>query len=69
MTNGYGELVEQLDRQDLKYVPFDFHEKCHGLDWSGISELVDELDFEKMGYLWSLQGDVVREQKGVFRTK
>jgi len=69
VTNGYGELVGSLDRKDLTYVPFDFHAKCHGMKWENISELVSELDFGTMGYSWSLQGDLVRKQNGVFRTK
>lgn len=39
------------------------------MNWENISELVAELDFGKMGYLWTLQGDAIREQKGAFRTK
>jgi len=39
------------------------------MNWDNISELVKELDFNEMGYLWTLQGDSIREQKGVFRTK
>lgn len=69
VTNGYGELVESVERPDLTYVPFDFHAKCHGMKWENISELVKELDFSDMGYLWLLQGDEVRDQTGVFRTK
>ncbi|EJT48555.1 hypothetical protein A1Q1_02463 [Trichosporon asahii var. asahii CBS 2479] len=57
VTNGYGELVDSLERPDLTYVPFDFHAKCHGMKWEHISELVNELDFTDMGYLWLLQGD------------
>ena len=52
-----------------RYKDFDFHAKCHGMNWENISELVAELDFGKMGYLWTLQGDAIREQKGAFRTK
>lgn len=69
VTNGYGELVESLERLDLTYVPFDFHAKCHGMKWENIAELVKEVDFSDMGYLWLLQGDEVRDQAGVFRTK
>jgi hypothetical protein len=68
VTNGYGELVKSLDRKDLTYVPFDFHAKCHGMKWENIGELVNALDFTEMGYSWSLQGDLVRKQVGVFRT-
>jgi len=39
------------------------------MKWENIAELVEELDFGGMGYLWTLQGDMVREQDGVFRTK
>lgn len=52
-----------------RYKDFDFHAKCHGMNWDNISELVAELDFGEMGYLWTLQGDAIREQKGAFRTK
>lgn len=69
MTNGYAELVKSLDRKDLTYVPFDFHAKCHGMKWEKVSELVNEVDLADMGYSWSLQGDLVRKQHGVFRTK
>lgn len=50
-------------------MPFDFHAKCHGMAWENIGELVKGLDFDKMGYVWSLQGELLREQHGVFRTK
>jgi len=80
VTNGYRDLVKELARPDVRYVKytitltisyhdFDFHAKCHGMNWENISELVKELDFNEMGYLWTLQGDSIREQKGVFRTK
>lgn len=39
------------------------------MNWANISELINQLDFNAMGYHWSLQGDSVREQHGVFRTK
>ncbi|WVQ86142.1 hypothetical protein IAT38_008310 [Cryptococcus sp. DSM 104549] len=68
VTNGYKELVDSLDRTDVKYIGFDFHAKCHGMKWENISELVESLDFEDMGYLWTLQGEAIREQKGAFRT-
>jgi hypothetical protein len=58
-----------LDGTDTRYKDFDFHAKCHGMNWENISELVKELDFDSMGYLWTLQGDAIREQKGAFRTK
>lgn len=38
------------------------------MKWEHIAELVKELDFTTMGYSWSLQGDLVRSQTGVFRT-
>ncbi|ORY31290.1 SacI homology domain-domain-containing protein [Naematelia encephala] len=79
VTNGYRDLVEQLARKDVKYVSlipqlmsrykdFDFHAKCHGMKWENIGELVEELDFGNMGYLWTLQGEGIREQSGAFRT-
>lgn len=54
---------------DPRYVPFDFHAKCHGMKWENISELVEEVDFGKMGYFWSLANEPLREQVGAFRTK
>jgi hypothetical protein len=69
VTNGYRDLVKELARPDVIYKDFDFHAKCKGMNWENISELVKELDFNEMGYLWTLQGDSIREQKGVFRTK
>jgi hypothetical protein len=39
------------------------------MKWENIGELVNELNFHDMGYSWSLQGDLVRKQNGVFRTK
>ena len=53
----------------VSYKEFDFHSKCHGMKWENIAELVDEVDLGSMGYLWTLQGDAIREQTGVFRTK
>lgn len=69
VTNGYRDLVEQLERDDLTYKPFDFHAKCHGMKWENISELVGEVDFGSMGYFWSLSNETLREQTGAFRTK
>lgn len=69
MTKAYEELVKGLERSDLTYVPFDFHAKCHGMKWDNITELIDELDFNAMGFLWSLQGEIVEEQQGVLRAK
>nr|XP_019007811.1 inositol polyphosphate-5-phosphatase F [Kwoniella pini CBS 10737]OCF46592.1 inositol polyphosphate-5-phosphatase F [Kwoniella pini CBS 10737] len=68
VTNGYRELVESLERKDVKYTGFDFHAKCHGMKWENISELVDSVDLGAMGYLWTLQGEAIREQDGAFRT-
>ncbi|KAK4688765.1 phosphatidylinositol 4-phosphatase, partial [Tremellales sp. Uapishka_1] len=68
VTNGYEELVKSLARKDVTYVGFDFHAKCKGMKWENIAELVEELDFNDMGYLWTLQGDAIREQQGAFRT-
>ncbi|TXT12958.1 hypothetical protein VHUM_01359 [Vanrija humicola] len=68
VTNGYTELVGSLGRPDLKYIPWDFHANCHGMKWEHISELINSLDFEGMGYLWALQGEAVQEQRGAFRT-
>jgi hypothetical protein len=39
------------------------------MKWENISELIEELDFDTIGYTWVLDRDVVREQKGVFRSK
>ena len=39
------------------------------MKWENISELIESLDFNSMGYLWSLQGESIREQHGAFRTK
>lgn len=61
--------MHDLDRPDLKYIPFDFHEHCKGMNWANISNLIGQLDFDAMGFHWSLEGDAVREQHGVFRTK
>ncbi|KAL1412508.1 hypothetical protein Q8F55_000254 [Vanrija albida] len=68
VTNGYTELVDSLGRPDLTYIPWDFHAKCHGMKWENISELVNSLDFDSIGYLWALQGEAVQEQRGAFRT-
>ena len=53
----------------FSYTPFDFHAKCHGMKWENLSELVNEVNFDDMAYFWTLQGDEVRDQLGVFRTK
>ncbi|KAL7420820.1 hypothetical protein Q5752_004773 [Cryptotrichosporon argae] len=68
VTNGYKTLVDSLGRADIVYKDFDFHAKCHGMKWENISELVGQLDFGDMGYLWTLQGDMIRDQRGAFRT-
>jgi len=53
----------------FSYKSFDFHAKCRGMKWENISELVEDFDVNTMGYLWTLQGEVIREQAGAFRTK
>ncbi|ODN90157.1 inositol polyphosphate-5-phosphatase F [Cryptococcus wingfieldii CBS 7118] len=68
ITNGYKQLTTELERDDVTYTEFDFHAKCSGMKWENIVELVDSLDFETMGYLWTLQGEALREQQGAFRT-
>ena len=54
---------------NVSYEDFDFHAKCHGMKWENISELVDRLNLDGMGYLWTLQNDVIRDQTGAFRIK
>lgn len=39
------------------------------MNWANISDLIGQLDFANMGYHWSLEGETVQEQNGVFRTK
>ncbi|KAL4557920.1 hypothetical protein LXL04_036114 [Taraxacum kok-saghyz] len=56
---------------DIRYVSFDFHQRCGNSNFENLKLLYDEIadDFEKQGYfLETKQGELVAEQKGTIRS-
>ncbi|MFS7898091.1 putative phosphatidylinositol-3,4-bisphosphate 4-phosphatase [Helianthus anomalus] len=56
---------------DVRYVSFDFHQRCGGSNFDSLKLLYDEIadDFDKQGYfLQTSDGELVEEQKGIVRS-
>ncbi|XP_023734844.1 phosphoinositide phosphatase SAC8 isoform X1 [Lactuca sativa] len=57
---------------DVRYVSFDFHQRCGNRNFENLKLLYDEIadDFEKQGrfFLQTTQGELVAEQKGIIRS-
>ncbi|WOH10955.1 hypothetical protein DCAR_0830432 [Daucus carota subsp. sativus] len=56
---------------DVRYVSFDFHQKCGNGNFDNIQLLYDEIseDFEEQGYfLLGPKGEILAEQEGVIRS-
>ena len=61
----------RLSNPAFRYVPFDFHKECKGLQWHMLSKLLDQLEREQESQAYLLfdvqSGHVIRQQSGVFR--
>ncbi|KVH94805.1 hypothetical protein Ccrd_003129 [Cynara cardunculus var. scolymus] len=56
---------------DVRYVSFDFHQRCGNANFDSLKLLYDEIaeDFEKQGYfLQNTEGELLAEQKGIIRS-
>uniref|UniRef100_A0AAF5DDA8 Phosphatidylinositol-3-phosphatase SAC1 n=1 Tax=Strongyloides stercoralis TaxID=6248 RepID=A0AAF5DDA8_STRER len=63
-------IVRQANLDFVRYVPFDFHKECHGLDWSRLSILKDDVihDVTSANYSEAIGGKPISSQKTFFRT-
>ncbi|XP_071738480.1 phosphoinositide phosphatase SAC8 isoform X2 [Rutidosis leptorrhynchoides] len=70
LNQAFATEMEKLP--DVRYVSFDFHQRCGNSNFESLKLLYDEIadDFEKQGYfLQTTQGgELVSEQKGVIRS-
>ncbi|KAI3759858.1 hypothetical protein L1987_50241 [Smallanthus sonchifolius] len=69
LSLAYATEMENL--ADVRYVSFDFHQRCGGSNFDSLKLLYDEIadDFEKQGYfLQTTEGELVEEQKGIIRS-
>ncbi|PWA54372.1 hypothetical protein CTI12_AA436040 [Artemisia annua] len=65
----YATEMEKLP--DVRFVSFDFHQRCGGSNFESLKLLYDEIadDFDKHGYfLQTSEGELIAEQKGVIRS-
>lgn len=56
---------------DIRYVSFNFHQRCGNSNFDNLKLLYDEIaeDFEKHGYfLQTTQGELLEDQKGILRS-
>ncbi|KAI9057938.1 hypothetical protein FKP32DRAFT_1582863 [Trametes sanguinea] len=69
VTTAYGQYVNELHPEDVKYVAYDFHAETKGMKYENISKLIEELEriFESQGYFWISNNRIMSKQKGVFR--
>ncbi|KAK9124529.1 hypothetical protein Sjap_014131 [Stephania japonica] len=68
LSMAYGAELQRLPR--IRYVPFDFHHLCGNSNFDNLQLLYNQIsdDIEKQGYfLVDSQGEILAEQKGVFR--
>uniref|UniRef100_A0A0N5BRD1 Phosphatidylinositol-3-phosphatase SAC1 n=1 Tax=Strongyloides papillosus TaxID=174720 RepID=A0A0N5BRD1_STREA len=63
-------IIRQANLNFVRYVPFDFHKECHGLDWSRLSILKDDIiqDIVSGSYFTTVGGEQYSVQKVFFRT-
>ncbi|KAJ2161494.1 hypothetical protein GGF46_001433 [Coemansia sp. RSA 552] len=70
-TSTVGNCVsgEMVDVQQLRYVPWDFHNETRGMRYENLQQLVEQLRREatQMSYFWSAAGQALTRQQGAFR--
>ncbi|GJZ84660.1 phosphoinositide phosphatase SAC8 isoform X1 [Tanacetum coccineum] len=65
----YATEMEKLP--DVRFVSFDFHQRCGGSNFESLKLLYDEIadDFDKQGFfLQTTEGELIAEQNGVIRS-
>ena len=68
--DAYFDHALNLNRPDLAFVYFDFHDFCRGMKFENVNILLQSLEEEyikSMQYCWLDRHGVVCQQKGVFR--
>ena len=68
--DAYFDHALNLNRPDLAFVYFDFHDFCRGMKFENVNILLQNLEEEyikSMQYCWLDRHGVVCQQKGVFR--
>ncbi|KAJ9545179.1 hypothetical protein OSB04_024886 [Centaurea solstitialis] len=63
--------TEMAKLPDVRYVSFDFHQRCGNANFDSLKLLYDEIaeDFGKQGYfLQTTEGELLAEQKGIIRS-
>ncbi|ESK89839.1 hypothetical protein Moror_824 [Moniliophthora roreri MCA 2997] len=69
ITQAYREFMKELNNSDAQYHEYDFHTETRGMKYENISKLIQAMEktFDHQGYLWVSNGNIMSEQKGVFR--
>jgi len=69
--DAYLDSALALDRTDMNFVYFDFHEYCRGMKFQNVNILINALEqneyIRSMQYCWLDKHGAVCQQKGVFR--
>jgi hypothetical protein len=71
LSVAYGEAMQKISNEHIRYLPFDFHQICGHIHFERLSTLYDEIqaDLTKQGYyLRNPSGKLLEEQTGVVRT-
>lgn len=70
LVDGYGQMVKNLNNNQIRYEPFDFHKECRKMQWHRLSVLTDRVaeDLKSFGYFMIHDSSVVSLQTGIFRT-
>ncbi|KAI5477835.1 protein of inositol phosphatase family [Pseudohyphozyma bogoriensis] len=70
VVNAYKEGVEQMAKDNVKYMSWDFHHQTKGMKYENISKLISELygDLEDIGCFWSTDSQIYSLQSGAVRT-
>jgi phosphatidylinositol 4-phosphatase len=61
--------ISDLNRRDINYIPFDFHEQCKGLKFENTSILIDQIKdaLEDNSYCWVDNQGFIFKQNVLFR--
>lgn len=71
LSVAYGENMQRITNESIRYLPFDFHHICGHIHFERLSNLYDDIreDLSKQGYFLKDPNDRKQEvQKGVVRT-
>ncbi|CAH9105917.1 unnamed protein product [Cuscuta europaea] len=67
----FSEAMQHVDGEDVRYLHFDFHQKCGHVHFERLSELYDEIEdflIKNRYFLRNEKGEKVEAQAGVVRT-